>query len=79
MLIANHFEHKADAGFVRSYDARSARRQFQVSVALILILGMAAFALGFLVRLDQPAAAANSAPMKTTEVDFAKTLLDIGG
>ncbi len=38
MSIADHFDHAPDAGFVRSYDLRSARRQFQVSLILIVIL-----------------------------------------
>jgi len=54
MSIANHFEHKPDAGFVRSFDAESAKRQLQVSAALILVLGLAAFTLGVLTRFDQP-------------------------
>jgi hypothetical protein len=52
MSIANHFDHRRDAGFVRSYDLRSARRQFQVSLILILIMASAAIALGLLTRLD---------------------------
>ncbi len=55
MSIADHFDHTPDAGFVRSYDSRSARRQFQVSLALVVILGISAVALGLLVRFDPPA------------------------
>ena len=47
MSIADHFDHTPDAGFVRSYDLRSARRQFQVSLTLIVILGRLRFRSGF--------------------------------
>lgn len=52
MSIASHFDPAPDAGFVRSYDPRAARRQFRVSLVLILILTLAAFTLGFLVQFD---------------------------
>ena len=54
MSVADHFDHSPDAGFVRSYDSQAARRQFQVSVVLILVLAVAAFVLGLLVRFDPP-------------------------
>jgi hypothetical protein len=62
MSIADHFDHAPDAGFIRAYDSRAARRQFQISAALILVLALAAFTLGFVLRFDDPAAQANSAP-----------------
>jgi hypothetical protein len=55
MSVADHFDHTPDAGFVRAYDFQAARRQFQVSVILILVLAVAAFVLGLLVRFDPPA------------------------
>ena len=67
MSIADHFDHTPDAGFVRSYNSRSARRQFQVSVALVVILGISAFALGFLVRFDPPAGV-SQAPIAAQDV-----------
>jgi hypothetical protein len=45
MSIAHHFAQAPDARFIRSYDFRTARRQFQVSVALILILTFVALSL----------------------------------
>ena len=54
MSIADHFEHAPDAGFVRNYDSSSARRQFNVSLILIVVIAVAASALAFLVRFDQP-------------------------
>lgn len=71
MSIADHFYHAPDAGFVRAYNSRAARRQFQVSLALILILAFAAFALGMLVRFDDPSAVSPS-PTKVHEVHFAQ-------
>jgi hypothetical protein len=54
MSVADHFDHTPDAGFVRAYDLQAARRQFQVSVVLILVLAAAAFVLGMLVRFEPP-------------------------
>ena len=70
MSIADHFDHTPDAGFVRSYDSRSARRQFQVSLALVVILGISAFVLGLLVRFDPPAGV-SQAPVAAHDVHFA--------
>jgi hypothetical protein len=69
MSIADHFVRDGDAGFVRSYDSQAARRQFQISLVLILILTGAAFALGLLVRFDEPAA--SPGPGTGHEVGFA--------
>lgn len=77
MSIADHFYHAPDAGFVRSYDSRAARRQFQVSLALIVILALAAFALGLLVRFDEPATAVPTSPTKVHEVHFAQLTTDL--
>jgi hypothetical protein len=62
MSIADHFDPAPDAGFVRSYNSRTARRQFQISVALIVVLSLAAFTLGFVLRFDDPAGPTNPAP-----------------
>jgi hypothetical protein len=51
MSIAHHFERRRDAGFVRSYDLRAARRQFQTSLILILVMTAAAIALGLAMHL----------------------------
>ncbi len=73
MSIADHFDRAPDAGFIRTYEAQTARRQFQVSLALILMLAAAAFALGMLVRFDEPTSAAprKPVPVKASEVHFA--------
>jgi len=77
MSIADHFYHAPDAGFVRTYDSQAARRQFQISVALIVILAAAAFALGLLVRFDVPNSATQPAPAKMHPVHFAQLMSDI--
>jgi hypothetical protein len=72
MSIADHFYHAPDAGFVRTYDSQAARRQFQISVALIVILAVAAFALGLLVRFDAPGADVAPVQTKMHQVHFAQ-------
>lgn len=62
MSIADHFDHAPDAEFVRSYNSQVARRQFQISLALILVLSLAAFTLGFLLRFDEPVREAHPVP-----------------
>jgi hypothetical protein len=70
MSIADRFDPMPDAGFVRFYDPRTARRQFQVSLALVVILAMAAVALGFLLQFDEPAQRVRPGP-SAHEVHFA--------
>lgn len=77
MSIADHFFHAPDAGFVRTYDVQAARRQFQVSVALILILAAAAFALGLLVRFDDTGSAMHRAPQRAHNVHFAQLATEV--
>lgn len=79
MSIADHFEHVPDAGFVRSYDSQAARRQFQISVILILILTLAAFALGLLVRFDEPGGPTGPTPNMSHDVHFAGGLVHFEG
>ncbi|HYP58532.1 MAG TPA: hypothetical protein VEQ35_09650 [Beijerinckia sp.] len=74
MSIADHFDHSPDAGFIRYYNAQAARRQFQVSVILVFVLAMAAFALGLLVRFDAPVTAPPSIPSKASGVSLAAHL-----
>jgi hypothetical protein len=75
MSIADHFDHAPDAGFVRSYDSQAARRQFQISLVLILILAAAAFALGLLVRFDEPTNGIGPS-VAPSQVHFAGSLSD---
>ncbi len=76
MSIADHFDHAPDAGFVRSYDSQAARRQFQISLVLILVLAAAAFALGLLVRFDEPVGSVGPSPATAHPVHFAGSLTD---
>jgi hypothetical protein len=55
MSIADHFEHAPDAGFVRTYDIDSARRQFKLSLTLVVAVLLAVSALAVLIRFDTPA------------------------
>lgn len=79
MLIADHPDPRSDAGFVRAYDARAARRQFQISIVLVAVLALAAVALGTLARIDRPAATGRSSGITASSPRFAETLLDIRG
>jgi hypothetical protein len=79
MSIADNFDHKSDAGFVRAYDARAARRQFQVSGILVVVLALAAIALGMLTQLAPPIATGRSSAVKPGSPHIAETLLDIRG
>ena len=79
MSIADNFDHRSDAGFIRAYDARTARRQFQVSSMLVLVLELAAVALGMLARLAPPIATGRSSALNVSSPHIAETLLDIRG
>jgi hypothetical protein len=48
MPAAEKFGPEPEAGFVRAFDAAAAKRQFQISIALLLVLAFAASALGVL-------------------------------
>lgn len=79
MSIAEHFDPTPDGGFVRSYDLQAARRQFQISLVLILILTLAAFTLGLLVRFDAPAAEIAPTPSTHQTRFAAASLMDESG
>jgi hypothetical protein len=76
MSIADNFNHGHDDGFVRSYDAQAARRQFQVSLILVVVLAVSAIALGIVAQLDRPDPQIHPASAKTNGSHFAETLLD---
>ncbi len=79
MSIADNFDHTCDAGFVRAYDARSARRQFQVSSMLVIVLALAAIALGILTLLSPPITTGRSSATRPGSPHIAQMLLDIRG
>jgi hypothetical protein len=70
MSIANNFDGSPDAGFTRSFDAESARRQLQLSFVLVLILAVATLMLGVMIRFDTPTSASIS-PIKPIETHYA--------
>lgn len=70
MSIAENFERAPDAGFTRSFDAESARRQLQLSLVLVLILAAATFMLGVMIRFDTPTSASLS-PIKPVQTHYA--------
>ena len=72
MSIADYFDHGSGDGFVRAYDARAARRQFQISIGLVAVIALAAVVVGTLARLDPPATGRPAASPYVAE-----TLLDI--
>ncbi len=79
MSVADHFDPRHDAGFVRSYDLQAARRQLQVSLILIVVMAGAAIALGLMTRLDPPPPQGRPAAFHDAGVRVAETLLDIRG
>jgi hypothetical protein len=76
MSVADNFDQIPDAGYVRAYDSQAARRQFQVSLVLIVILAVAAFVLGILFRFEQPTETAKPGPVKTHQVHLAGSLVE---
>ena len=60
MSIADHFEQAPDARFIRDFDSNVARRQFNLSLTLIIVIALAATSLAVLVRFDGPGARASS-------------------
>ncbi|MEI9915638.1 MAG: hypothetical protein WDN29_07300 [Methylovirgula sp.] len=70
MSIADHFDHTPDAGFVAVTIRAPRGRQFQVSLALVVVLGISAFVLGLLVRFDPPAGVSQT-PIAAHDVHFA--------
>jgi hypothetical protein len=79
MSIASNFDRVPDAGFSRSFDVQSARRQFQLSVILVLILAAATFMLGAMIRFDAPVSASVN-PIKPVETHYAvDRVIQLGG
>jgi hypothetical protein len=58
---------------------RTARRHLQVSSLLVLVLALAAVALGLLTPLAPPIADARSSVLNVSSRHIAETLLDIRG
>lgn len=54
MSLVDKFEHQPETAFTRSFDRDSARRQFRVSVFLVVAMASAAFLLGFALPISSP-------------------------
>jgi hypothetical protein len=65
MSVVDHFRKAPEAGFSRSWDADSARRQFNVSLGLIAALAFAAGLLAYSLRIG-PAPYASTAHNATS-------------
>ncbi len=76
MSIADRFEPRRDAGFVRSYDFEAARRQLQVSLILIAVMAGAALALGLVARFGPLDPQSSPAARHGRGAAIAETLLD---
>lgn len=55
MLLPGKSCQRPEDGFVRAYDAQAAKRQIQISAALVLVLAAAAAMLGMFAPLSWPA------------------------
>lgn len=54
MAMSDQFDEGYDAGFTRSWDPASARRQFQMSLILVGALACSAIVLASTLRFDPP-------------------------
>lgn len=62
MSLVDKFDDQIEPAFTRSFDRESARRQFRVSILLVVAMASAAFVLGFALPI-------NSAPKSTPVAD----------
>lgn len=68
MSVVDHFHKAPEAGFSRSWDAESARRQFNVSLGLIAALAFAAGLLAYSLRIG-PAPQVRTAQAPVVQAD----------
>ena len=61
MSLVDKFDNKTEPGYSRPFDRESARRQFRVSVLLIIAMALSAFVLGFAMPVGNPTTQTNSA------------------
>jgi hypothetical protein len=54
MSLVDKFQDQAQPVFSHSFDRDSARRQFRVSIFLIVSMAVSAFVLGFAMPVDKP-------------------------
>lgn len=60
MSVAHHFDHSTETGFARRRRSLEAGRQFQVSLALVILLACAAAAVSVSTWLNASIAGASS-------------------
>lgn len=60
MSLVDKFDNKTEPGFSRPFDRESARRQFRVSVLLIIAMALSAFVLGFAMPVGNQSSQTNS-------------------
>ena len=65
MSVVDHFDKAREGGFSREWDADSARRQFNVSLALIAALAFAVGLLAFSMRTPHKAPVAAPVAVQT--------------
>jgi hypothetical protein len=53
MSLVDKFDDQMEPAFSRSFDRESARRQFRVSIFLVVAMASAAFVLGFALPINQ--------------------------
>lgn len=73
MSIANYFDDGRDAGFVRSYDLQSARRQLQVSLTLVAVMTLAVLALALMTGFGAKTSGAQPAAARGVEIRVAQS------
>ena len=71
MSVVDHFHKAPEAGFSRSWDAESARRQFNVSLGLMAALAFAAGLLAWSMRVGPTPQTPQVARTVATQADAA--------
>lgn len=52
MSLVDKFDDQIEPGFTRNFDRESARRQFRVSILLVVAMATAAFVLGYALPIN---------------------------
>ncbi len=55
MSILDHFDRSAEQGFTRQIDPDTARRQFNLSLALVAFIALATFTAALTTKFEAPA------------------------
>lgn len=73
MSLVDKFDDQIEPAFTRSFDRESARRQFRVSILLVVAMATAAFVLGFALPINS---VQNPAPVADNS-EFAGRLVSV--